>query len=141
MARRRDQRGEPREQLDRREAPVARVLARSLARVGDSSVAKDRETLERERGSRAVPSELLARDVVVCADAHGGVEIVAVEQGGLLLAKHAVLTHRLRGASGETRGAHPPPRQFLGRNSQCSAATTAVPRSPAIAADDTEGRA
>jgi hypothetical protein len=80
MPRRRYQRSDSREQLDRGECAVGRPFAGVLDRVGDAAVGQHREPLEREGRPRAVADQLLARDVVVSADADGGVEVEAVEQ-------------------------------------------------------------
>jgi len=82
VARRRDERGDAREQLHRGEDSVGRRLARLLDAIGDAAVGEDAEALEREGRSRTIAGEALAADVVVGADSDGGVQVESVESDG-----------------------------------------------------------
>jgi len=83
MSRRRDERRDAREQLNRLEDPVRRIPTRVLDAICDAAVGEQREPVEREGRACAITHQTLARGVIVGADRHGGVEVEAVERDGI----------------------------------------------------------
>lgn len=70
VSRRRDERGDAREQL---EDSMSRVSSRVLDAICDTAVGEQRESVERERLARAVTDQTFAGGVVVGSDGDGGV--------------------------------------------------------------------
>ena len=82
IPRRRHQRGQPRQELDRRHHAVRAATACVLHAVRDAAVAEHAEAFESKARTSAVADEALATFVIVGFNAHRGLEVETVAFGG-----------------------------------------------------------
>ncbi len=112
VARGRDERGEARQELERRhDAGLGPLSAELLHAVGDAAAGQETEALERERRARAVAAEAFATEVVPGFDTDAGLHVEAVEIDGLVrglgrdrLGNDDVVERRVVGQRLEGRG-------------------------------------